>query len=469
MRDIRERFKKNLKNKNLISNNNNRLLLGVSGGPDSLTMLDLFTSIRDDFNLEIIVFHLNHLFREKASEEAEYVRKICEKKAIKTIIKTHDVPKYVENNNLSPEEGAREIRFKYLKEIFQNEEIDKIGLAHNKDDLVETVLLNIFRGCGMKGLKGIEDNITIDGMKIIHPLLIFFRSEIIDYCKSNNLEPVYDPSNESDLYSRNRIRNNILPLIENQINPNVKQVITRMTETVKEDFNFIKHYSEKKFKEILIKKDEKKYILDLKKMKNLHPTLIKRIINIILTKLKGNIDNFYYKHYNDIINFIESNNTGDLLDLPDNINIKISYQKLIIIKGSFSKIEKYSKLIENEGEYLLPYNQKISVKIIPERLNWRNYKEDNLCLIDFNKVDFPLKVRNRRDGDTFIPLGMVGHKKVKDFFIDNKVPDYMRDKIPIVFDGKENLIWICGYRMAEQFKLEKESKKTILIKYQKED
>ena len=468
MRDIKERFKKNLRNKNLISNNN-RLLLGVSGGPDSLTMLDLFTSIRDDFNLEIIVFHLNHLFREEAGQEAEYVRRICEKKNLKAIIKTHDVPKYVENNNLSPEEGAREIRFKYLKEIFQNEDIDKIGLAHNKDDLVETVLLNIFRGSGMRGLKGIEDEVTIEGMKIIHPLLIFFRSEIIDYCNSNGLEPVYDPSNDSNLYSRNRIRNNILPLIENQINPNVKQVITRMTESVKEDYNFIKQYSDKKFKELLIEKDEQKYILDLKKIKDLHPTLIKRIINIIVKELKGNIDNFYYKHYNDIINFIDANNTGDLLDLPDNINIKISYDKLIVIKGTFSKTEKYSKLIEDEGEYLLPYNQKLAVNIIPKKLNWRNYKDKNSCLIDFNKVVFPLKVRNRRDGDTFIPLGMEGHKKVKDFFIDNKVPDYMRDKIPIVFDGKGNLIWICGYRMAESFKLEKESKKTILIKYQKED
>jgi tRNA(Ile)-lysidine synthase len=468
MGDIKERFKKNLRNKNLISNNN-RLLLGVSGGPDSLTMLNLFISIKDEFNLKLIVFHLNHLFRKEADKEAEYVRKICAKKDVKAIIKTHDVPKYVENNNLSPEEGARKIRFKYLKEIFQKEDIDKIGLAHNKDDLVETVLLNIFRGSGMRGLKGIDDNITLDGMDIIHPLLIFFRSEIIDYCNSNDLEPVYDPSNKSDLYSRNRIRNNILPLIEDQINPNVKQVITRMTETVKEDYNFIKQYSDNKFKELLIEKNEQKYILDLNKMKRLHPTLIKRIINITLKKLKGNIDNFYYKHYNDIISFIESNNTGDILDLPDDINIKISYDKLIIIRGSFSKIKKYSKLMEDEGEYLLPYKQKLKVEIIPERLNWRNYKDKNTCLIDYNKVDFPLKVRNRKDGDTFIPLGMDGHKKIKDFFIDKKVPDYMRDKIPIVFDGKDNLIWICGYRMAERFKLEKESKKTILIKYYKED
>lgn len=468
MSDIKERFKENLNNKNLISNNN-RLLLGVSGGPDSLTMLDLFTSIRDEFKLKLIVFHLNHLFREEASKEAEYVKEICAKKDVKTIIKTHDVPKYVENNNLSPEEGARKIRFKYLKKIFQKNDIDKVCLAHNKDDLVETVLLNIFRGCGLRGLKSIEDNIIIDGMEIVHPLLKFFRSEIIDYCDINNLEPVFDPSNKSDLYSRNRIRNNIIPLIEEQINHNVKQVINRMTETIKEDYNFIKTYSNDKFKELLIEKDNQKYILKLKEMEKLHPAIIKRIINIILKKLKGNIDNFYYKHYNDIIKFIETNDTGDILDLPDNINMKISYDKLIIMRGTFSKIKKYSKLVEDEGEYLLPYTQKLTVEIIPKKLNWRNYKNNKICLIDFDKVAFPLKVRNRRDGDRFIPLGMDGHKKVKDFFIDKKVSDHMRDKIPIVFDGEDNLLWICGYRMDERFKLENSSKKTILIKYQKED
>ncbi len=468
MSDFKERLKNNLNKNNLISNNN-RLLLGVSGGPDSLTMLDLFTKIRDNFNLELMVFHLNHLFRKKANKEAEYVKKICAKKDVTPIIQIHDVPEYVRGNNLSPEEGARKIRFKYLKEIFQKNNIDKVCLAHNKDDLVETVLLNIFRGCGLKGLKGIEDDIIIDGMEIIHPLLIFFRSEIIDYCDSNNLEPVYDPSNKSDLYSRNRLRNNIIPIIEEQINSNAKQVVTRMTETIKEDYNFIKQYSNDKFKELLIENDNWKYILKLTEMKSLHPSIVKRIINIIIKKLKGNIDNFYYKHYNDIMKFIEAKETGDILDLPDNINIKISYDKLIIMKGTFSKIEEYSKLIEDEGEYLLPYNQKLKFEIIPKRLDWRNYKDKNICLIDFNKVEFPLKVRNRRNGDTFIPLGMDGHKKVKDFFIDKKVPGYMRDKIPIVFDGKGNLLWICGYRMDERIKLGKSSQKTILIKYQKED
>ncbi|MFO7815333.1 MAG: tRNA lysidine(34) synthetase TilS [Halanaerobiales bacterium] len=468
MDDIKERFKENLINKRLITNNN-RLLLGVSGGPDSLTMLNLFTKIRGEFNLELMVFHLNHLFREDAEREAEYVKELCQEKNVPIFIRTHDVPKYVQENNLSPEEGARELRFKYLKEIYQEQNIDKVSLAHNKDDLVETVLLNVFRGCGMRGLKGIENYIKIYGMNIIHPLLIFFRSEILDYCSSNDLEPVFDPSNKSNLYSRNRIRNNVLPLIEDQINPNVKQVINRMTKTIKEDYNFIKEYSEKTLKELLIGKEEHKYMLDLKEVKNIHPAIIKRIINIIVKKLKGSLDNFYYKHYNDIMNFIEHNKTGDILDLPDDINLKISYGKLIIMKGSFSKIEKYSKVIEGEGEYLLPFSQKIKVEIIPEKLDWRNYKDNNICLIDFDNVNFPLIARSRKDGDKFIPLGMNGHKKVKDFFIDNKVPDYKRDKIPIIFDGEDKLIWICGYRMDERFKLEKSSSKTILIKYQKED
>ena len=468
MIDFNERFKENLINKNLVKKDD-KLLLGVSGGPDSLTMLNLFVEIRDEFNLDLLVFHLNHSFRKEAEQEAEFVKNFCEKLDINYIIKKYDVPKYVKKNNLSPEEGAREIRFNFLKEICQAKNIKKVCLAHNKDDLVETVLFNIFRGSGMRGLRGIEDEVEINGMKIIHPILIFYRSEILDYCNFFDLEPVIDPSNKSDLYSRNRIRNNIIPLIEEQINSNAKQVIARMSNTVKEDYDFINQYSKQVFEDILLDEKEDKYILNLEKFKNLHPAVIKRIINNIIIKLKGNIDNFYYNHYSDIIKFIENNKTGDILDLPEAIKLKISYEKLFVYKGEFMQIKEFSKTIVKEGEYRLPYNQKLKVEIIDEKLDWRNYKDNKFCLIDFGKVDFPLTVRNRKKGDRFIPLGMNGHKKVKDFFIDLKIPDFVRDKIPIVYNNKDELIWICGYRMDDRFKIEEKSKKTLLLKYEEEN
>mgnify|MGYP006285757993 FL=1 len=468
MMDFLERFKENLSDKHLV-NNNDKLLLGVSGGPDSLTMLDLFYKIKEDLNLSLLVFHLNHSFREESDEEAEFVKRFCDKRQIEAIIKKYDVPHYIKENNLSPEEGAREVRFKFLKEIYQKRDFDKISLAHNKDDLVETILFNIFRGTGMRGLKGIEDKLKYNGMELIHPILIFYRSEILDYCKYNNLNPVFDPSNESNLYSRNRIRNNILPLIENQINENAKKVIAQMSETIKEDYAFIQTHSHKLLEDILMEKSAEKYILNLKELKEIHPAIIKRILNIILKELKGNVDNFYYKHYSDIIRFIEENKTGDILDLPDNINLKISYDKLFVLKGAFESKETYSQKITEEGEYTLPFNQKLVLEFKDDKLDWRNYKDKNYCLIDYDKVTFPLKVRNRKQGDKFIPLGMEGHKKVKDFFIDSKVPDYKRDEIPLLFDNNNRLIWICGYRMDDRFKLEEDSKKTILVKYQKEE
>ncbi len=125
--------------------------------------------------------------------------------------------------------------------------------------------------------------------------------------------------------------------------------------------------------------------------------------------------------------------------------------------------------IDSEGSYKLPFKQKVTVEIVNENLDWKNYQNDNVCLIDFEKIKFPLKIRNRKDGDRFIPLGMSGHKKVKDFFIDKKSPDYLRDKIPILFNNDGTLIWICGYRMDDRFKIKKSSKKILLIRYYKED
>jgi len=468
MINFEDRFKKNLIKNNLIEHND-KILLGVSGGPDSLTMLNLFYNIKNKFNLKLIVFHLNHSFREEADEEAAFVKIFCKKRNIQTIIEKYDVPEYVKANNLSPEEGARVIRFKFLNEIYKKENINKVSLAHNKDDLVETVLFNIFRGTGLRGLKGIDDDQKINGMEIIHPILIFYRSEILDYCNYKNLKPVFDPSNKSNLYSRNRIRNNILPLIEEQLNPNAKQVIAKMSDTIKEDFDFLEMYSQDVLKEILIESSQNNYILDLEKLKEIHPAIIKRIINIIIFNLKGSVDNFYYKHYSDIIKFIEENNTGDLLDLPDDINLKISYDKLYVLKGTFKGEKPYSKTIKGEGDFSLPFNQKLIVKFKDDVLDWRNYKDDKYCLLDYNKVSLPFVVRNRKEGDKFIPLGMKGHKKVKDYFIDKKVPDFKRDKIPLLFDNQDRLLWICGFRMDDRFKLTKESKKTVLLKYQKED
>ncbi len=468
MLDLKKRFKENLIDKDLVQHDD-KILLGISGGPDSLTMLDLFTKFKDELNLKLLVFHLNHSFRKEADQEAAFVKNFCEEKSIEVIIKKYDVPGYVKENNLSPEEGAREIRFKFFQEIYERENIDRVSLAHNKDDLVETVLFNIFRGTGLRGLKGIEDKQVLNGMEIIHPILIFYRSEILDYCEYNDLTPVFDPSNDSNLYSRNRIRNNILPMVEEQINSNAKQVIARMTDTIKEDFDFLQKYSRKLLEELLVEKKLDKYILDLEKIRGLHPAIIKRIINIIILKLKGSVDNFYYKHYSDIIRFIEENSTGDLLDLPDGIKLKISYNKLFVFQGTMKQKEDFKKFIEEEGEYKLPYKQKLKVKITDEKLDWRNYKDNNYCLLDYDKVKFPLVVRNRQKGDNFIPLGMQGHKKVKDYFIDEKVPDYKRDEIPIVFDSTGSLIWICGYRMDDRFKLTNKSNKTIIINYQKEE
>src|SRR6056297_2245174 len=433
MSNFKERFKENIAKKRLVVNED-KLLLGISGGPDSLTMLDLFDSLREKMRLRIMVFHLNHLFREEADQEAEYVNKICEERNISSIIKKYDVPSYVK-----------------------------------KEDLVETVLFNIFRGSGMRGLKGIEDVANIDCLKIIHPLLIFYRSEILDYCEQNSLKPVYDPSNKSNLYSRNRIRNNILPMIEEQINSNVKKSVTRLSETIKEDYDFLDEYSCRVLNDILRKKGKRKYVLDLEGLKKNHPAIIKRILNKVFFKLKGNIDNFYYKNYSDMLNFIRNNKTGDLLDLPDKINLKISYNQLIIMEGTFENSIFFTKTIKKQGRYLLPCKQSLKIEIKSEKLNWRNYKDSNVCIADSDKVNFPLEIRNKRDGDKFVPLGMNGHKKVKDFFIDEKIPDYLRAKIPIIFDAEQKLIWICGFRMDDRFKIDNLSQKTILFEYNKGD
>lgn len=464
-----KRFEKNLIGNKLI-NKGEKILLGVSGGPDSLTMLDLFDKVKSEYNLKLYVFHLDHCFRTEAKKEALTVKKISEKRNITSFIKEFDVPKYARDQKLSPEEAARKIRFNFLSEIVQKYEIDKVGLAHNKDDHIETILLNIFRGTGLKGLRGIADAVKIKKMQIIHPLLIFYRSEILDYLNYNELSFVQDPSNKSNLYTRNRIRNKIIPIIEKQVNPRVKQSLDRLSKTVSEDFEFLKEYSEEKFQELIIDRSDCRIVLDLDGLKLFDKVIIKRVIDIGVRKLKSNIENFYYKNYQDIFNFVRNAESGKILDLPGEIKLKVSYKKLIIKKGDFKEVEDYFVKINKEGKYELPFKQSLDIKVVDHKLDWRKYKDDkNTVLIDYKKIKYPLYLRNRNEGDQFIPLGMKGHKKIKDFFIDQKVPDYQRDKVPILFNNDDQIIWICGFRMDERFKVDKSTQRILFIKYDKED
>ncbi|MFW5976452.1 MAG: tRNA lysidine(34) synthetase TilS [Bacillota bacterium] len=464
--DLINDFKEYIRNKSLVSRTD-RLLLGVSGGPDSLSMLDLFNRIKEEYNLEIIVFHLNHKFRKNARKEADFVKNFCRERNIKVEIKEYNVPKLIKETNYSIEEAARKIRLKLMLNLAEKFKIKKIALGHNRDDLVETVLLNLFRGTGLKGLTGIDPVSHYKNRKLIHPLLPISRSKIENYCNYRDLNPRRDPSNKEPKYSRNKLRLEVIPYLEKEINSALKEKIAHTASILREEENFLEDQADKLVKTVLINEKENKIILSLKTLKNESRVLVKRILKKMIFKLKETPDDLYFQHYQAMEELIYKSNTNKKIELPGNIRIKKIYDKLILKYGEFNdSYTVFKKVLKVPGMVSLPDSREIKAEFLCDKKNLKSLlRKSNICLCDSEKIEYPLIIRNRKKGDRFQPLGMGGTKKVKDFFIDEKILPQKRDKIPLITDKLDRIIWIAGLRLNEKFKIKNDTEKILKITY----
>ena len=301
--------------------NGEKVVLAVSGGPDSICMLDILNDIKNDetidINFEIVVAHVNHMIRKEAEEDEKYVKKYCEEKQIEFYSKSIDVQKMANNNKIGIEEAGRKARYDFFDEILERTNAQKIAIAHNKNDKVETVLMHILRGSGINGLKGIEAKRG----KYIRPLIECERNEIEEYCTEKNLQPRIDKTNFENEYTRNKVRNLLIPYIQKEFNPNLIKTIDRLSNLVAEEEKYMDKQVEKAYKEMLISESENEIQLRLKTF-NIQEKVIKsRIILYTITRLFGNSKGLEKIHIEDIIKLC-SNNIGNKYLTP-NKNIKI--------------------------------------------------------------------------------------------------------------------------------------------------
>ena len=307
-----------IKKYNLIENGD-KLVLAVSGGPDSITMLDILNEIRNEkiINFEICVAHINHMIREEAKSDELYVKKYCEEKNIDFYSKSIDVLKLANNNKTGTEEMGRIVRYKFFDEVLEKTGSNKVSIAHNKNDKAETMIMNILRGSGISGLKGIEPKRG----KYIRPLIECERYEIENYCKEKNLNPRIDKTNFDNTYTRNKIRNIVIPYIKQEFNPNIINTLSRLSELVVEEDDYIENKVKEVYETLLIKEDKKEIILDLKKFNEEEKVIKSRIVLYTITRLLGNCQGIGKVHIEDIIKLC-SNNIGNKFLTP-NKNIKI--------------------------------------------------------------------------------------------------------------------------------------------------
>ncbi|RCW41163.1 MULTISPECIES: tRNA lysidine(34) synthetase TilS [unclassified Halanaerobium] len=462
--NIKEKFIFFVKKYNLVSSGQ-KILLGVSGGPDSLAMLHLFCELKEDWDIEIAVAHINHSLRKESDKEALFVEEKAKKYGIPFYIKKLKKGNLQKNSN-SVEAAARKCRLEFFNEIIENNDYHILSLAHQKNDQVETVLFNFFRGTGLRGLSGISPQSRINGINIIHPLLEISRKEILLYCQKQNLNPKFDKSNEKNIYTRNVIRNQIIPIIKEKINPSVDDVICRNSALIKKEDQFLNQISDEMYIKSIKKKNKKEIVLDLDELLLNDQVIVWRIIRKAYKVLNNNLDDLYYDHVMEVYSLIKEKKTGKSLDLPFDIKVMISYNKVIFRKNLDSinpEDNKFKFKFKLLGEVRLNELQSIKAEFV-DKEEVEFSRDKKICFCDFEKIKSPLYVRSRKDGDKFVPLGMEGSKKIKDFFIDEKVDKRNRDQIPIVADSEDNIVWVAGFRVSEKVRIDKNTTKVLKLK-----
>lgn len=456
---MKEKVLRTIKKYGLIDRGD-KVVIGVSGGPDSMALLYLLLDIKEDILFDIYVAHVNHGIRGKAADkDEEFVKSICEELNLPFYNKKVDMNKYAKEHNMTAEEAGRELRYGFFREVLQKHGEGKIAVAHNKNDQGETLIMRFMRGTGIDGLRGIP----YKRGDIIRPLLDISREEIEIYVEENNIETRLDKTNLEPIYNRNKIRLELIPYIEENFNPNIIDTLARFSRLVSIDIDFLKGITEEIYEKIVKERGKDSIILDRKDLNLLHRSMKQRIIRAVLEEIQGSLQGFTEEHINNILKLALESETGKTINLIHNIVAKTSYENLIIEKKKTLEVKDYVyKLNINGTIYIEELDIYLKTKVFTKEKCKIDFKNRFKKYFDYDMISECLYVRNRRNGDRFNPLGMRGTKKLKDFFIDEKIPKEERDKVPLIVDG-EDIVWILGYRISNKYKITEKTKKVIMI------
>lgn len=322
---LEEKVRKTIREFNLIEKNDS-IVVGVSGGPDSMTLLSILLKLKEEFHLKIYVAHVNHMLRENAIKDEEYVKEFCEKNNIEIFIKKANISEIAQKEKIGLEEAGRNIRYNFFEEVLKNTKSNKIAIAHNLNDKAETIIMNTLRGSGVSGLKGIEAK----RKKYIRPLIEIERYEIEKYCIENKINPRHDESNDDNTYTRNKIRNIVIPYIKNEFNPNIIRTLNRLSEIVKEEDEYVQSETEKIFKEILLTNETNKIEFDPRKFNEQEKVIQKNLILLAIKKVKGSTQGIEKVNIDDIIKLCNNNIGNKLIRPTKQLEIGIKNKRIYI-------------------------------------------------------------------------------------------------------------------------------------------
>jgi tRNA(Ile)-lysidine synthase len=437
------------------------VLVAVSGGPDSLCLLSVLQAFAKEVRLSLHVAHLDHRFRGRESaDEALFVAKTAKILGIEATIEQFDVPAFCRERGLSAQAGAREVRYGFLNRVAEKIGASRIALGHTASDQAETLVMRLIRGAGLRGLSAIppvREN-------IIRPLIEVTRAEVQEYLHAQGIEFVTDPSNAKPLYTRNRVRLAIMPVLRT-FNPKIVETLASEAAILRDENEAIEAYLNKVSPDVL--SCEKKGVRLKRDKFNALPTALKRrMLREAVSKVHSGQTELSFDQVEDAIRFLSSAQTGRALNLPSGLIIEREYNAFFLFPATGE--HEFCAVLSVPGVTVIP---EVSLEAEARLLEGRAEADDEnyswQAEFDYDKISLPLEIRTRRSGDRFCPSGMGGKsKKLQDYFVDQKVPRRERDIVPILA-SKEDVIWVIGMRTDERFLPKAETKRVLVVSVRK--
>ena len=469
--DLAGRVQLFIREQNLVSGQS-KLLVAVSGGPDSVCLLHILCQLREKLGIKLHVAHLNHQLRGDESEaDAGYVADLAHQFDLPATIESRDVKAYQTGKHLSLEEAAREVRYAFLAQTAESAGTDRVAVGHTTDDHIETILMHLIRGTGTRGLRGLQPSTQVQTqggrLTVIRPLLQISREETAEYCRQYQLKPRLDTSNLSLSPLRNRVRQQLLPLLQSY-NPQVAEALCRTARIAADDLEFLDKAVAELWSDI-VQERENTIVLAKDRLLKLPSALQRQLLRTSLEKLLGNLKDIETRHIEEIMAALNKP-AGKIICLPQGIVFAIEYGRYLLghdpaALSPFPPLETEVSL-QIPGKTRLPGWNVVATILSREQMKART--DDFTAYFDSDKAGPELTVRARRPGDRFQPLGMGQPKKLNEFMIDSKIPGPWRGRIPIV-SSPRHILWVVGWRIDERVKVTGTSKSVLCLEFKRSE
>jgi tRNA(Ile)-lysidine synthase len=479
------------------------VVVGVSGGPDSLCLLHVLGALRNELGIRLHAAHLNHLIRgADADADAQFVADRAAEWGIPCTVEARDVPAFAREHSLAIEEAARRVRYAFLVEVARRVGATRIAVGHNADDQSETVLMHWLRGAGLAGLRGmlpathmadlrlIGRPEQMTGLWLVRPLLEVPRPAIEAYNHGQGLFPRFDRSNLDTTLYRNKLRHELLPYLEREFKPRLGEILRRSARVIRDDYGLLRVLVDEAWAEVVREASGEAVVLDRARWRALHPSLQRATLRDTVQHLRRNLRDVNFVHVENAVQVAREGDAGAQATLPQRVVLTVGYRTLTVADAHFVPRPDFPSLagpsrgdaaagararvpLAVPGVTPLPGRGQVEVRIVSRPdlpAGWAQNVDPWRAYLDADVLGPRLTLRSRQAGDRFCPLGLGGrHKKVSDLLINERVPAWWRDRVPLLVDEDDRVVWVCGYRVDERARVRESTKRVAVVHLWVED